>query len=48
MVNGKSDALALEGYSLALMVDCLNISLDLGMVVLLSCYHFIQVKYFLC
>ena len=32
MVNGRSDALALEGYFLALVVDCLGISLDLGMV----------------
>jgi hypothetical protein len=31
MVNGRSDALALEGYFLALVVDCLSISLDLGM-----------------
>jgi hypothetical protein len=47
MVNGRSDVLALEGYFLALVVDCLSISLDLGMV-LLSFYHFIQVKYCLC
>ena len=32
MVNGRSDALALESYFLALVVDCLSISLDLGMV----------------
>ena len=32
MVNGRSGALALEGYFLALVVDCLGISLDLGMV----------------
>ena len=32
MINGRSDALALEGYFLALVVDCLSISLDLGMV----------------
>jgi hypothetical protein len=40
MVNGRSDALALEGYFLALVVDCLSISLDLGMVftLLLSFY----------
>ena len=31
MINGRSDALALEGYSLALVVDCPSISLDLGM-----------------
>jgi hypothetical protein len=40
MVNGRSDVLALEGYFLALVVDCLTISLDLGMVftLLLSFY----------
>jgi hypothetical protein len=32
MVNGISDALALEGYFLALVVDWLSISLDIGMV----------------
>ena len=31
MVDGRSDALALEGYFLALLVNCLGISLDLGM-----------------
>jgi hypothetical protein len=44
MVNGRSDALALEGYFLALVVDCLSISLDLGMVFTLL-LSFIQVKY---
>jgi hypothetical protein len=40
MVNGKSDVLALEGYFLALVVDCLSISLDICMVftLLLSFY----------
>jgi hypothetical protein len=32
MVDGRSDVLALEGYFLALVVDCLGISIDLGMV----------------
>jgi hypothetical protein len=40
MINGRSDALALEGHFLALVVDCLSISLDLGMLFtfLLSSY----------
>jgi hypothetical protein len=40
MVNGRSDTLGLEGHLLTLVVDCLRISLDLGMVfsLLLSFY----------
>jgi hypothetical protein len=40
MVNGRSDALSLEGHFLALVVDYFSISLDLGMVftLLLSFY----------
>jgi hypothetical protein len=40
MVNGRSGVLALEGYSLALVVYCLSIILDIGMVftLLLSFY----------
>jgi hypothetical protein len=40
MVKGRSDALALEGYFLALVVDYLSIYLDFGMIfpLLLSFY----------
>jgi hypothetical protein len=43
MVDG-SLALALDDAFLALVVDYLGISLDLGMVFTL-CYHLFQVKY---
>jgi hypothetical protein len=42
MVDG-SDALALEGFSLAIVVDYLSIFLELVWF-LLSCYHLFQVK----
>jgi hypothetical protein len=44
MVNGRSDALALEGYFLALVVDCLGISLDLGMFFSTIMLSFFQVQ----
>jgi len=42
MVDGN-DALALEGFSLAILVDYLSIFLELVWS-LLSCYHLFQVK----
>jgi hypothetical protein len=39
MVNGRSNALVLEGYFPTLVADCLGISLDLGMVFLLSFFQ---------
>ena len=47
MVDGRSDALALEGYFLALLVNCLGISLDLGMVFYYNAIIF-QVQVLLC
>jgi hypothetical protein len=48
MVNGRGDALALEGYFLALVVDCLIISLDFGMVLtLLLSFYSSQVLFML-
>jgi hypothetical protein len=48
MVNGRNYALALEGYFLALVVYCLSISLNLGMVfILLLSFYSSQVLFML-